>query len=172
MSPTRTASNDEVIEIVVETPRGSQNKMKWDEAVGRFRLSHVLPTGMSFPFDFGFVPETRADDGDPVDVLLLTDAGLPMGCLVDARLVGVLEVEQREKTGEKVRNDRLIAVAEESKTHGRIHDIGDISPELLTEIEAFFGQYNRLDGKSFEVLHRRGPGPARAIVKRARRTAA
>jgi inorganic pyrophosphatase len=172
MSGASAASGDEVIEIVVETPRGSQNKMKWDEAAGRFRLSHVLPTGMSFPFDFGFVPGTRADDGDPVDVLLLTDAGLPMGCLVEARLVGVLEVEQREKDGEKVRNDRLIGVAQESKTHARIHDIADLSPELLTEIEAFFGQYNRLDGKSLQVLGRHGPGPARAIVKRARRKVA
>jgi len=160
------------VEVVVETPRGSQNKMKWDEAAGRFRLSHVLPAGMSFPFDFGFVPDTRAEDGDPVDVLLLTDAGLPMGCLVDARVVGVIEVEQREQDGAEVRNDRLIAVAEESKTHRRIADIADLSPELLTEIEAFFAQYNRLDGKSFQVLHRRGPSAARAIVERARPKAA
>ena len=166
------ASGDEVLEVVVETPRGSQNKMKWDEAAGRFRLSHVLPAGMSFPFDFGFVPETRAQDGDPVDVLLLSDAGLPMGCLVEARLVGVLEVEQREQDGTEVRNDRLIGVATESKTHRRIGDIADLSPELLTEIEAFFGQYNRLDGKSFDVLHRRGPSAARAIVERARPRAA
>jgi inorganic pyrophosphatase len=160
------------VEVVVETPRGSQNKMKWDEAAGHFRLSHVLPAGMSFPFDFGFVPETQAEDGDPVDVLLLTDAGLPMGCLVDARLVGVIEVEQREQDGAAVRNDRLIAVAEESKTHRRIADIADLSPELLTEIEAFFAQYNRLDGKSFQVRHRRGPSAARAIVERARPKAA
>ena len=168
----KTQTADDVLDILVETPRGSQNKMKWDDAAGRFRLSHVLPAGMSFPFDFGFVPDTRADDGDPVDVLLLTDAGVPMGCLVAARLVGVIEAEQREEGGDTVRNDRLIGVARESKTHGRIRDIDDLSPELLKEIEAFFAQYNRLDGKSFHVLRRRGPSPARAIVKRGRRRVA
>jgi inorganic pyrophosphatase len=115
--PTSTTGRDRastVIEVVIETPQGSRNKLKFDAAVGRFRLSHVLPTGMAFPFDFGFVPDTRADDGDPLDVLVLTDAPLPMGCLVDVRLVGVLEVEQREQDGSVVRNDRLIGVAVES----------------------------------------------------------
>jgi inorganic pyrophosphatase len=155
------------IEIVVETPKGSQNKLKWDPAAGRFRLSHVLPAGMAFPFDFGFVPSTRADDGDPVDVLVLTDAPLPVGCLVDVRLIGVLEVDQRERDGQRVRNDRVIAVAEESSTHRDVSDLGDVSPALLGEIEAFFDQYNRLDGKAFHVLHRRGAGAARALIEAA-----
>jgi inorganic pyrophosphatase len=153
------------VEVVVETPKGSQNKLKWDPAAGRFRLSHVLPAGMAFPFDFGFVPSTRADDGDPVDVLVLTDAPLPVGCLVDVRLIGVLEVEQREQDGELVRNDRVIAVAEESTTHRDLADIGDVSAALLGEIEAFFDQYNRLDGKGFQVLHRRGVAAARAVIE-------
>ena len=86
-------------EIVVETPKGSHNKLKFDPERNAFRLSHVLPLGMSFPFDFGYVPETRADDGDPLDVLILMDAPVQKlaGCLVDVRLIGVLEVEQREK---------------------------------------------------------------------------
>src|SRR3954452_21214451 len=156
------------VEVVVETPRGSQNKLKFDEAAGRFRLSHVLPAGMAFPFDFGFIPETRGDDGDPLDVLVLSDAALPMGCLVDVRLVGVIEAEQRERDGEVVRNDRLIGVAKESTTHAATSDLSDVSPALLGEIEAFFDQYNRLDGKAFRVLHRRGAGAAVELVTRSR----
>ena len=157
-----------VIDVVIETPAGSHNKLKWDDAAGRFRLSHVLPAGMAFPFDFGFVPETKADDGDPIDVLVLTDAPLPVGCIVDARLIGVLEVEQRERDGAVVRNDRIIAVASESTTHRDVTDLVDVSAALLGEIEAFFGQYNRLDGKAFQVRHRRGAAAATALVERAR----
>jgi inorganic pyrophosphatase len=159
-------------EVVIETPKGSQNKLKFDEKAGRFRLSHVLPTGMAFPFDFGFIPDTHAEDGDPLDVLVLSDAPLPMGCLVELRLVGLLEVEQREKSGEVVRNDRLIGVAEQSTTHAAIRDLRDIAPALVDEIEAFFDQYNRLDGKAFRVLHRRGRHAAKALARRSRRDAA
>jgi inorganic pyrophosphatase len=155
------------VEVVIETSKGSQNKLKFDPERGRFRLSHVLPTGMAFPFDFGFVPGTGADDGDPLDVLVLTDAPLPTGCLVDVRLIGLLEAEQREKEGGLVRNDRLIGVAEESATHREVRDLTDVSRALLAEIEAFFEQYNRLDGKSFRVLHRRGAAAAIAAILRA-----
>ena len=158
----------DTVDVVIETPKGSQNKLKWDEAAGRFRLSHVLPAGMAFPFDFGYVPGTKAEDGDPIDVLVLTDAPLPVGCLVETRLIGVLEVDQREQDGQAVRNDRVIAVAEESTTHRELNDLGDISAALLGEIEAFFDQYNRLEGKAFRVLHRRGGGAAKEIIDRAR----
>ena len=159
------------IDVIVETPQGSRNKLKFDPELGRFRLSHVLPAGMAFPFDFGFVPDTRADDGDPLDVLVLSDAPLPMGCVVETRLVGVLEVEQREPSGEVVRNDRIIGVAEESTTHQATRQLDDVSSALIDEIEAFFDQYNRLDGKAFRVLHRRGPGAAADLIRRSRQPA-
>jgi inorganic pyrophosphatase len=98
--------------VVVDTPKGSRNKYKLDERDGQWRLSKVLPQGMSFPYDFGFVPSTRGEDGDPVDVLILADEPSFPGCVVAARLIGVLEAEQTE--GRKtVRNDRLVAVVEE-----------------------------------------------------------
>jgi inorganic pyrophosphatase len=155
-------------EIVVETPKGSHNKLKFDAERKAFRLSHVLPLGMSFPFDFGFLPDTRAEDGDPLDVLILMDAPCPTGCLVDVRLIGVLEVEQRERDGEVVRNDRLIAVAKTSSTHAATRELTDLAPALLAQIEAFFDQYNRLDGKDFRVLHRRGGRAAAALAHSAR----
>jgi inorganic pyrophosphatase len=159
-------------EVVIETPKGSRNKLKYDEERDRFRLSRVLPTGMAFPFDFGFVVDTRAEDGDPLDVLVLSDAPLPMGCLVEVRLVGILEVEQRERSGDLVRNDRLIAVAETSTTHAATRDLGDVNPALLDEIEAFFDQYNRLDGKAFRVIHRRGAEAAGDRVRAMQQAAA
>jgi inorganic pyrophosphatase len=158
---------DGSIEVVIETPRGSRNKLKFDADRGRFRLSHVLPEGMSFPYDFGFVPDTQAQDGDPLDVLVLTDAGLPMGCSLDVRLIGVLEAEQRERDGKVVRNDRLIGVAEESTTHQEVRDLDDLGGSLVDEIEAFFEQYNRLNEKAFHVLHRRGASAAVAAVRKA-----
>lgn len=155
-------------EIVVETPKGSHNKLKFDPERNAFRLSHVLPVGMSFPFDFGFLPETRGGDGDPLDVLVLMDAPCPTGCLVDVRLIGLLEVEQREEDGEVVRNDRLIAVANTSATHAATRELADLAPALLAQIEAFFDQYNRLDGKEFRILHRRGGRAAATLADSAR----
>jgi inorganic pyrophosphatase len=165
------AADTATIDVVVETPAGSHNKLKFDPDVGAFRLSRVLPAGMAFPYDFGYVPETSADDGDPLDVLLLLDAPVPTGCHVEARLIGVLEAEQREKDGKVVRNDRLIGVAVESTTREGLRELDDVDPALLHQIEAFFGQYNRLEGKEFRVRHRRGPRAARDVVRRARRPA-
>lgn len=161
-----------IVEVVVETPKGSHNKLKYDAERAAFRLSHVLPIGMTFPFDFGFLPDTAGGDGDPLDVLILMEAPCPTGCLVDVRLIGVLEVEQREQSGAVVRNDRLIGVAETSTTHAATRELTDLAPAVLDEIEAFFGQYNRLDGKQFKVLHRRGSREAARIALDGGRTGA
>ena len=108
--PVRDPKTD-LINVVVDTPRGSRNKYKYDEKLGVFRLSRVLPAGMAFPYDFGSIPRTRADDGDALDILVLVDAPTFPGCLLNVQLLGVLRAKQREK-GKTVRNDRLIAVAQ------------------------------------------------------------
>ena len=95
------------VNVVIETPRNCRNKFKFDEKLGLFRLNSVLPAGSVFPFDFGYVPGTKADDGDPVDVLLWLDEPVFTGCVVRARLIGVLEAEQTE--GRKTRAQRSIA---------------------------------------------------------------
>jgi len=160
-------NRDDIFEVVVETPKGSHSKLKFEPDRSAFRLSRVLPAGMAFPFDFGFLPGTKAEDGDPLDVLVLLDAPVPTGCIVETRLVGVLEVEQRETDGTVLRNDRLIGVAVESTTKDGLRDLADIDRTLLDEIEAFFDQYNRLEGKEFRVLHRRGAAAASGIARRA-----
>src|SRR4051794_2775301 len=99
--------------IVVETAKHSRNKITYDPKIGLFKLGGVLPRGAVFPFDFGFIPQTRADDGDPIDVLLLMDEPAFAGCVVATRLIGVIEAEQLERGARKpVRNDRIIAVAD------------------------------------------------------------
>src|SRR5688572_9815532 len=90
------------LNVVIETPQGTANKLKWDANAGLFKLSHVLPSGAVFPFDFGFIPGTRGEDGDPLDVLLLIDHPVPLGCLVEARLIGVIEANQSKK-GQAIR---------------------------------------------------------------------
>src|SRR5215213_9695961 len=105
------------LHVIIETPKGSRNKFNYDEGLGVFRLGGVLPAGAVFPFDFGFVPSTLGGDGDPLDVLLLMDEPAFPGCLVEARLLGVVEAEQTERGGERTRNDRLVAVAAKARNH-------------------------------------------------------
>jgi inorganic pyrophosphatase len=165
MTASRKASSRSTkLDVLIETPRGSATKLKYDPTVQRFRVDRVLPEGMVFPFNFGFVPGTIGEDGDPLDVLLLMDAPVPTGCVIAARLVGVIEAEQREKDGRTVRNDRLLAVPTIPQRRHAVFDLRDIDPGVLTEVEAFFEQYDRLDGKAFRVLHRRDRRAAAIIA--------
>ena len=150
--------------VIIETPKGSRNKYKYDDKKRLFTLSHVLPAGALFPFDFGFVPSTRGQDGDPLDVLVLMDAPAFVGCLLECRLIGVIEAEQSED-GKMERNDRLIAVASHSREHKDIENLDQVSPNLVNEIEHFFASYNEIQGKKFKVLGRPGPEQARRLVE-------
>lgn len=156
------------LHALVDTPKDSRNKFKLDSDLGLYKLAGVLPAGAFFPFDFGFVPSTLGEDGDPIDVLLLMDEPAFVGCLVEARLIGAIEAEQTED-GKTERNDRLIAVAAESRTHRSVRSLGDLSDNLVREIEHFFVSYNEAKGKRFEPIGRVGPVKARALVQSAAR---
>jgi inorganic pyrophosphatase len=176
MKPHRlqTYSDDskKTVYTVVETVRGSRNKYKWDAELEAFTLSGVLYAGASFPYDFGFVPSTLAEDGDPVDVLLLMDEAAFVGAVVAARVVGVIEAEQTEER-ETTRNDRLIAVAEKSQLYRDVQTLDDLSEAVLDGIVHFFVSYNAFRGKTFTPLGRYGPKRAAVLidegVRRARR---
>jgi inorganic pyrophosphatase len=135
---------------VVETPKHGHNKFKYDVKTGLFKLAKVLPEGMNFPFDFGFIPGTMGGDGDPLDVLILMDEPAFVGCYLTVRLVGVIEATQEEK-GKKEKNDRLVAVATESRLHKGIKHLTDLNPNFVEEIERFFIAYNEAGGKKFTV---------------------
>ena len=153
------------VHVVIDTPQGSRNKFEYDEELGSFKLSGVLPAGASFPFDFGFVPSTKGGDGDPLDVLVLMDEAAFVGCVVVARLVGVVEAEQTEASGETMRNDRLIAVAEKARNHKEVRSLGQLSEHLLDEIEHFFVSYNEMKGVEFKPLGRFGPKRAERLIE-------
>ena len=153
------------LNVIIEAPRGSRNKYAYEPDDGLFLLQGVLPAGASFPFDFGFIPSTLGEDGDPLDVLVLMDAPAFPGCLVPSRLVGCIEAEQTERDGERMRNDRLIAVAAKSRTHRDVKSLDDLNDTLLEEIEHFFVSYNEIRGKKFEPLGRVGPEGALEKVK-------
>jgi inorganic pyrophosphatase len=151
---------------VIETPQGSRNKLKYEPTEEAFAVSSSLPAGMAFPFDFGFIPRTRAEDGDPLDVLVLMDAPAYPGCIVEIRLLGVLEVDQT-KDGTTVRNDRLIAIAKGATERGDLDELSDMAPALMTQIESFFSTYSELDGKAFKARDRRGPRRAETLARKA-----
>lgn len=138
---------------IVETPRGSRIKFKFDEASALFMVGSVLPIGLAFPHDFGFVPSTRAADGDPLDVLILSDQELPVGCLVEARLLGALGVKQTDPGGsEFYRNDRLVAKIAESREYRDIDTLDQLGAGFTDEVVAFFRVYNELKLKKFELV--------------------
>jgi len=149
--------------VIIETPKGSRNKYSYDEELRLYKLKGVLPAGASFPYDFGFLPSTHGEDGDPIDVLVLMDEPAYPGVLVPARLIGVIAAEQTEE-GNTVRNDRLLAVSSVSKTHQSLQDIQDLDEQLLTEIEHFFKSYNQIKGYNFEVVGRYGSSKAAKLV--------
>jgi inorganic pyrophosphatase len=155
---------------VIEASRGSRHKFKYRAAHRAFELSGVLPLGLTFPYDFGFVPSTLGDDGDPLDVLVLADEALPGGVVVPARVVGVIEAEQQDE-GEAAaeRNDRLIAVADKARRYLDCNDIDDVAPNVLDEIEAFFAVFNAQKGGRFTALARRGADVAERLLAEGQR---
>ncbi len=158
------APGQEEVNAIIETPKGSRNKFKYDPELGLFRLNKVLPAGAVFPFDFGFIPSTLGGDGDPLDVLVLMDESAFTGCLIWARLIGVIEADQTEQ-GKTKRNDRLIAVAAESFDHAEVHELDQISANLVSEIEHFFVSYDQIEGKQFNPIGRFGSERAKELVR-------
>jgi inorganic pyrophosphatase len=153
------------LNVVIETPKGCRNKYAFDFEIKSYTLKSVLPNGAVFPFDFGSIAGTTAEDGDPLDVLLLMDEPVFTGCLVRARLLGVIEAEQTSD-GKTERNDRLIAIAADSHTHSSLKSLASLDEELVKEIEHFFVSYNEMRGKKFKPLARKGPDAAARLVKK------
>jgi inorganic pyrophosphatase len=154
------------LNVVVETPKGARHKFALNEEYGVFEWSRTLPAGLMWPCDFGFVPQTLADDGDPLDVCVLVEQGTFPGCLVATRVVGVLGYIKNGVT-----NDRLIAVPVTKAGAGshwsEVEDIGDLSDRILREIEDFLLGYNRFEGHDVRVTGRFGRDYANELVERA-----
>jgi inorganic pyrophosphatase len=154
-----------VVEIVVEIPRGSRNKYEFDEHGGVFRLDRVLSSAVFYNFDYGFIEETRADDGDHTDALLIIDEPTFPGCRVWARPVGVLEMRD-----EKGADFKVLCVAEGDPNQAHVEKLDDMRPHRLVEIEHFFETYKLLEDKTVEVLGWRPLERAREILEADRAT--
>ncbi|HXC37342.1 MAG TPA: inorganic diphosphatase [Burkholderiales bacterium] len=149
--------------VIIDTPRGSRNKFKYDEELGCFRLSRILPAGLAFPCDFGSIPKTRAEDGDALDVLVLAEAPSFPGCLITVRLIGAITARQSEK-GKTVRNDRLIGVPQTPANPARYRDLREVHRDTLDEIEQFFVAYNAAQGRRFVPAGRVGHARAAQLL--------
>ena len=140
-----------LINVVLETPKGAPYKLKYDEETGTFRVHKAMPLGFVFPFNFGFIPGTMGGDGDPLDVLLLTEYVMPAGAVVLGQLIAVLEAVQIENK-KKEKNDRLIAVPMDDVERKPMQPAVDFNAGLKSALVEFFVKYNELEGRTFRPL--------------------
>src|SRR4051812_19638569 len=152
--------------VVVETPRGSRTKFAYDAETGLFQAKKLLAMGFAFPFPFGFFPSTQAEDGDPLDVLLLTDADLPMSSLVRCRLLGGIAMEESSE-GNTQRNDRLLAVPLLLHQDRPPYELSDMPLAELKDLEDFLVAYQAADGKQAKIVGRLNRSEAESIVREA-----
>ncbi len=151
--------------VIVETTKGRRSKLDYDKKIGVFRLKSLLPEGMSFPLDFGFVPSTSCDDGDPLDAMVIADEATPTGTLLDVRIIGVIEAEEVED-GRTERNDRLITVTCISHLYAKLERIADLDKRFTDNLIQFWTNKNLIDGKKFKCIGVRGPRQAIALIEK------
>ena len=141
----------DTIEVIVETPKGSQFKYKYDTIRERFEVNKALPVGLVFPYDFGYIPGTKGEDGDPLDVLILSEFSFLQGTLIECRVMGSMKAEQTEGK-ETIRNDRIFVTPDIKGFYPVYESLKDIQKEKLKEIESFFIYYNSMQDKIFKPL--------------------
>ena len=148
---------------VIETPKGRRTKFKYENDSGLFSLSKVLPQGFSFPFDFGFIPSTIGEDGDPLDVVVLMDEPGHVGCLLQVRLLGAIKIEQTSK-GKKINDPRLIGVPIQSFDFVDIHELADLRQDLTQQFAEFLALYNKNSDTQDKVTGTCGPEEAMDLI--------
>jgi len=162
--PTFTDARD--VHVVIETPRGSHVKFAYDAKLKTFVLRKSLLTGLTYPHDWGFAPSTTADDGDPLDVMVIHDGTTFPGVVVICRPIGILRIEQKSKNKPE-RNDRVFAVPLRSHSGNALKDVRDLTKPIQDELEKFFIATEELEDKKLKILGWEGPGPALSAVVQA-----
>jgi inorganic pyrophosphatase len=160
-----TWADKEHVYAVVETPRGSRAKLEFDPKLRVFTLAKPLLVGLTYPYDWGFIPSTEAEDGDPLDVLIIHDAATYPGLVLQCKPIGVLELVQLQK-GKKERNDRVFVIPDRSPFEGDLQDIRRLPARAIEELERFFEATDSLERKQLKFLGWRGPAKAINIIKR------
>jgi inorganic pyrophosphatase len=151
--------------VVVETPRGSTLKLKYEARWEAMSVSRPLPLGVTYPFDWGFVPSTQSDDGDPLDALLLWDVPSYPGVVVPCRAIGVLHVEQNRTNHDRstrIRNDRILSIPVEARREHSVTSLNALPERIRQELEQFAIAATALEGKDVQVV---GWGDATAALK-------
>lgn len=139
------------ITVIVETPRHTAGKYVYDPSEQCYRLKKILPLGMYFPYDFGMIENTSADDGDPADAMIITECITYPGVRISCRLIGALQAKQTEK-GKIIRNDRYIMIGEDSLVFAHIKDIEDFSAKHNEELMEFFINYAKVEDKDLKSV--------------------
>lgn len=151
----------EVVYAVIEVPKGSRNKYEYNKEMEAFMVDRVLYSPVHYPADYGFIPQTTYDDGDPMDILVLMDQPTFSGCVIEARPVGIMGMIDG---GDK--DYKILAVPANDPKYAEIKDIDDIVPHLKKEIAHFFSVYKNLEGKEVEVLGWEDAESAKKELKR------
>jgi len=159
-----TFSKNRRVNVVIEVPGGSRAKYKYVPKTGVFELHRALALGFSFPFPFGFIPQTTGEDGDPIDVLVVTNLDPPLGAVLPSRLIGSINIEQQDSGKAAVRNDRLLVVPDVEHEYRPVADIAELGDEQLKDIENFFIASGQRDGKILKVVGRSGPDEAMRLL--------
>ena len=149
-----------IIDALVEIPKGSRNKYEYDEEGERIRLDRVLYSPLHYPADYGFIPRTLAEDGDHLDVLIVTYEPTFPGCLVAVRPVGVLDM-----TDEKGRDQKILAVPDGDPRFREVSDLSDLAMHFLAEIRHFFEVYKTLEEKETEIIGWQGADTAGETIR-------
>jgi inorganic pyrophosphatase len=157
------AESPEIVRTIVEIPKNSSNKYEYDGKLGVFRMDRALYSPMHYPGDYGFIPGTLAEDGDPLDILVMVSEPTFTGCLIMARPVGLLEMIDGDEPDQKV-----LAVPTRDPRFDQIHTIDQVFRHALREIEHFFSIYKELEGKKTLMRGWKGPREARETIRTAR----
>jgi inorganic pyrophosphatase len=156
----------ETITVMIESPKGSNHKYDYEPDSQRFKLNKILPAGLIFPFDFGMIPNTKGEDGDPLDIMVISEiTGFP-GCLIDCRIIGGLKVEQTERDGKMMRNDRFIGIPDVSQLYAEVIELTQLPESIVNQLEHFFKNYNEQAGKHFKVIERLDAHEAYSLIKK------
>lgn len=162
----KTIQGDKAVRCIVESPMGSPTKFKYDPVTKTFMMGRAMLKGLTYPFDWGFIPSTLGQDGDPIDVMILHDTPSFPGLVIPCQIVGVLEVEQKQE-GAKLRNDRMISVPVHSHREDEINHVHDLSKRLRQELEKFFIATAALEKKELTLLGWKGPKEALSLIDEA-----
>lgn len=154
----------QIVRMIVEIPKNSRNKYEYDKELGIFRLDRFLYSPMHYPGDYGFIPGTLGEDGDPLDVLTVVEEPSFSGCLVEVRPVGVLRMIDRSQ-----RDQKILAVQQHNPRYDGIDTVKQLFPHLRREIEHFFTIYKELEKKKTKILGWSAAGEAHRIITASRR---